>query len=206
MANSKQEWFDRLKSWVPNWMFFNERINVALFQAIARVIADRETDVESLLDQTLIGKSTDALLDLHGLERSAVRLDGESDASFRFRVVTKSIRSACDYSSLIKIIRGHLITGSCVIREDSAENAIFSGSSFVDRGEMVLEPIVNAFTIVVDRQLHEPYSFLVEDTFTDNLSFSGQNESSSSVFDRIMKSVNENKAFGVVYRIIERIN
>ena len=46
---SQEEWFNKLKSWVPTWFFREETNNVAIFEGIAKVLS--EIDAKAAIKQ-----------------------------------------------------------------------------------------------------------------------------------------------------------
>ena len=205
MAKTQAQWFESLKSWVPQWFFEREIYSYALFQAMAKVLEQLSEDVEDSTRQTFIDQATGAYLDLLGSERGCVRLAGEFDAQYAIRIKNKSLVSQISKPSLLAIINQLLIAGQAAIKEDWQGGVFFDREAFHNRAEIVLDPIDNAFTIVVDKQVHEPYSFYDREYFSGREAFNGTELSSDYVFQLILNAVNDNKAFGVLYRIFERI-
>lgn len=203
---NKQQWYDTLKAWVPQWFFEAEDYNSALFYAMARVLEQVGLDIQDTLDQTYLDRASGSYLDLHGDERVVPRLPGENDPPYAVRIKSKSLVSQISKPALIRLINQLLIRGVAAIKEDWEGGVFFSRNSFFNRGEIVLQPIENTFTIVVDKQIHEPYSFFNREHFLDREDYIGTAESSDLVFQLILNAVNDNKALGVFYRIIERLN
>lgn len=205
MAKTQVEWYQTLRSWVPEWFFEQESSNVALFQAIAKILEESQLDVEDQQEQTFILKATAPYLDLHGYERTVSRLSGELDPQYAIRIRLKSLISQLSKPAIKALVDALLIKGQCSIREDFEGSIFVDRNEFVNRGSIVIEPIDNTFTILVDKQMRDPYSFVDREHFVDREDFVGSSESSEYVFDLILNAVNENKALGVFYRIIERL-
>lgn len=205
MSKTQSEWFSTLKLWVPEWFFLAEENNVAIFQGIAKILSESEIDVDASKAQTFILEALNPYLDLHGFERSVPRLTGEFDAQYSLRIRVQSLISQLSKPSIAAIVNSLLIKGVCSIREDFEGSIFVDREEFVNRGAIVIEPLDNTFTILVDKQLRGPHSFVDREYFADRLDFVGDAESSEYVFDLILNAVNENKAFGAFYRIIERI-
>jgi hypothetical protein len=205
MAKTQAEWFSSLKSWVPEWFFEREDSNVAVFQSIAKILEASQLDVEDQQMQTFILEAVSPYLDLHGSERSVTRLSGEFDPQYAIRIRLKSLVSQLSKPSILALVNALLIKGVASIREDFEGSVFVDREEFVNRGAIVIEPIDNTFTILVDKQIRDPYSFANRENFVDRSDFVGNSESSEYVFDLILNAVNENKALGVFYRIIERI-
>lgn len=205
MAKTQAQWFEQLKAWVPEWFFEKEENNVAIMQALARILAESEADVADQKKQTFILESDSPYLDLHGFERSVTRLIGELNPPYAKRVRLKSLVSQLSKPSLLTIINGLLIKGVASIREDFSGSIFSDRDEFCNRGSIIIEPIENTFSILVDKQIRDPYSFADREFFCDRESFVGDADSDEGIFELIAAAVNENKAFGALYRIIERM-
>lgn len=204
MASTKEQWFARLKSFVPSWFFESEKFQVAELWALARLLSESEEEVDRVVSQTFIGQASGSYLDLLGFERNVARLPGELDPQYRFRITSKSLVNNSNKPSLREIVNALLIKGKASMKEDWEGSVYCDRLNFFDRAEVVVEPIHNAFTIVVDKQLADPFSFLDSEYFADSEDFVGTTDSSDYVFQLIIAAVNQNKAFGTRYRIIER--
>ena len=205
MAKTQAEWYEALKTWVPQWFFEREIYSQAVLQALAKVLSLMSDDVEDTFKQTFIDDAVGAYLDLLGDERNVARLAGELDAQYAVRIKTKSLISQMSKPSLLAIINQLLIAGVAQIREDWEGGVFFNRESFFNRAEIVIQPIENTFTVVVDKQVHEPYSFFNREHFVSRGDFYGTGISSDYVFQLILNAVNDNKAFGTLYRIFERL-
>ena len=203
---TQAEWFDRLKSWVPDWMFSQSSQVEPIFQACAAMMAKFELERDALLDETFIDTADSSWLDTHGHERSVTRATGELDPNYQVRVRTQNLISKCDIPDLKAIIDQLLIAGTCAIREDADGGLFFGRGTFCNRGAVVFPIIKDAFTIVVDRQVHKPYAFVNRSTYANRRDFDGQATSNTKVFELIIKAVNDNRAFGAPFRVVERLN
>jgi hypothetical protein len=180
MALTKEQWFRRLKSWVPGWVFEEEGANVAIFEGIARLLELMEQDRDFLFDQTMIDDSESPFLDLLGDERNVRRNEGESTSSYRLRVKSKSIRSNINRPAIETIISSFVSTGLLNFVEDFEGTLYCDREYFCDRGEILIDPIDTAFSVVVDENVE------------------------SSIVDSLVTTLNREKAFGVAYRMIQR--
>jgi hypothetical protein len=205
MAKTQAEWYQSLKSWVPEWFFEREIYSAALFQAMAKVLSKVSADVEDNLKQTFIDQAVGAYLDLLGDERSVPRLTGELDAQYAVRIKSASLISQMSKPSLLAIINQLLIAGVAQIKEDWEGGVFYNRQSFYNRAEIIIQPIENTFTIVVDKQVHAPYAFFNRENFHNREDFHSTGLSSDYVFQLILNAVNDNKAFGTLYRIFERL-
>lgn len=205
MAKTQAQWFEQLKSWVPEWFFEKEENNVAIMQALARILSESEADVADQKMQTYILEAGSPYLDLHGFERAVTRLIGELNPPYAKRIRLKSLVSQLSKPSLLSIINGLLIKGVASIREDFSGSIFSDREEFCNRGSIIIDPIENTFSILVDKQIRDPYSFADREFFCDRNNFVGDADSDDSVFELIVAAVSENKAFGALYRIIERM-
>lgn len=205
MAKSQSQWYQTLKSWVPEWFFELEESNVAIMQGIAKILEAAEIDLDDQKMQTMILESASPYLDLHGYERNVSRLSGEFDAQYALRIRLKSLVSQLSKPSILSLVNALLIRGVATMREDFSGSVFTDRDEYVGRGTIVIEPIDNTFTLLVDKQIRGPHSFVDREFFSDRSDFVGNSESSEYVFELILNAVNENKALGTFYRIIERL-
>lgn len=203
MAQTQAQWFKKIKRWVPEWVFQEEAKAEAIFQAIAKLLAERQTEIADLVSKTFIDEATAEWLDMLGAERSVDRISGELDGDYRPRIRSKHLVSKVDRFSLQDIVNALLIRGVAVIKEDW-EGAIFEGSSYYNNAEVFIDEIKDAWTIVVDKQVPEAELFCDSEGFLDLQYFIGAVESDIELFDLIAKAIYDNKAFGTLFRIIER--
>jgi hypothetical protein len=202
MATSKEQWLLKLKGWVQSWRFENPEYQQAVFNAIAKTLSDAEIFADSGVTETFIGEASGASLDLHGSERDVTRIEEELDPSYSIR-----IRNFTNYSNrpaIKTLVDSLLIVGECTISEDYDSGIFADRESFTDRGQLMVEEILNSFSIILDNQTHSPYSFLDREYFSDREDFIGTIESPVSLFNAIVAAVNKVKAFGTLYRVYER--
>jgi len=202
VAKSKAKWVEIWKSMVPNWYFEDSIHQQAHVNGFAQMMTTLEKDMEDHVDETFITRAMLIFLDAHGAERSIPRLVGEFDSQYSIRVQNLGNQSNCP--DLKKIIDLLLIAGETTISEDFGLGCFADRDCFVNRGELLIDPIYNVFNVIVDKQIHAPYSFADREFFADRDDFVGMAESSDFVFQLILEQVNNNKALGTMYRIIER--
>ena len=205
MAKTQAQWFEQLKGWVPEWFFEKEKNNIAILQALAKILSIAEDDVNFQKIQTFILQADSPFLDLHGFERAVTRLVGELNPPYAKRIRLKSLVSQLSKPSLLLIINDLLIKGVASMREDFSGSIFTDRDEFCNRGSIIIDPIENTFSILVDKQIRDPYSFADREFFCDRSNFVGDADSDESVFELIVAAVSENKAFGTLYRIIERM-
>ena len=205
---SKAEWIIKIKSWIPSWFYEEKQIEAAVIGALAKVLADTDQSISDDVAQTFIEKALGGHLAMHGDERGLTKFSDEFDVDYRKRIRAAAVISNANIPALVDLLNKIVIRGHVSIKEDYEVGAYFNRNTFLNRGEISVTPILNTFTVVIDRQVHEPYSFFNRETFIGRGfiggGFIGQVESSSKVFDLLIKTINENKAFGTLFRIVER--
>jgi len=203
MALTQAQWATTLKSWVPKWFFEEENYNEAVFQGFAKVLASLEISVDEHLAQTFIIQAQNSYLDTHGDERRIDRREGELDNTYSPRI--RSLANTTSIPTIEELVNALLDVGTCIIKEDYDSQAFFNRDNYLNRGDLLFDYVKNTFSIIVDRQVHQPYSFLGREYFLDREAFFGTNESSLELFDIIVETVNRAKAFGCLYRLVERL-
>lgn len=202
MALTQTQWYDKLKGWVPEWYFETVQYQSAHFMALAKLFSDMETVLESAVSGTFIMQSDTPEIEHHGYERSTDRLEDEELASYRIRV--QSLTNQVYKAALKLLIDALLDRGECEIREDFQDLAFYNRSYFFGRDEFFTEQHYNSFTIVVEPQAPEAFSFFSRGYYTGRSNYMGNKEAVSNVYARIVEAVNKAKAFGILYRIVER--
>ena len=202
MALTQAEWFTKLKNWVPTWVFEKEKSNVAIFQGIAKCLAQAHADMEANQGETFIDIAVDEFLDEHGKERAILRVAGEINTTYRPRV--KIITNSSNCPSLKEIVDNLLIIGESIIVEDVDQTNFLDREGFLNRNIINYNVIYNAFTIFVEQQVPVSTAFLDREDFADREDFISSNESSLELFEAIVEAVNKNKVYGTSYRLIER--
>ena len=114
MSLTQAQWYSKLSKFVPGWLFEDraaaECYTVALFNAIAAVLSQIQSDSDSCFNSTFLTSSTTPVLDLMGAERSVLRNPGESDASYAARI--QQIFNSSELSNLQALVNGVLNNGS----------------------------------------------------------------------------------------------
>ena len=202
---TQAEWFAKLKGFVPRYIWEKDELNTAILQAMAAGLSKVQEGVDSYIADTYIQTAKDGVLDTHGNERSLTRLTGqirELDAQYSKRV--RSLVNQSNVPALVSLINNFLIAGVARIRDDYEAQVFLDREFFCDRGAITIDPqIINTFTVIVDKQIHPPYSFSDREYFLDREDFMGGSESSDYIFEVIKKVIDDNKALGTLYRIIE---
>jgi hypothetical protein len=209
MALTPEQWFQKLKGLVPSWFFSRNQHQEAHFRTTAKILSDIQAEGEATQQQTFIAQASGGVVDLHGDERSIVRIElpddeMEEDGEYSFRV--RNIINQSDVHNIKRIVDGLLLVGECVIIESGdANGAYLNRGLFLNRGQFLLNEFpYNVFTILVDKQVHPPYMFLDRGHFLNREDFIGSNEVPEGLYSSIQEAVDTVKALGVLYKIIER--
>lgn len=202
MALTKDQWFSKLKSWVPTWFFGTEAYNVAEFEAIALLLSEAQQQAEDHYAETFLTEAEGSFLDTHANERNYRRLPQEIDAVLSPRI--RSLLNQSNWPAIKRLVDAFLIVGESTIAEHFRDATFCNREDFYDRRKVFMQIYYNTFSIIVEKQLHQPYSFFSREYFCGREDFWGSNESSQTVFDLIAETVNNVKAAGTLYRIIER--
>ena len=199
---TQAQWYKQLKGAVPSWVIQKEESAYAALMAMAKMCESLQDKMQDHLDDTYITRAASTVLNTHGAERSVSRLPEELDPSYSVRV--QNLFNQSNTLALSSFINNILVAGTARIQEDFDSVIFASREDFCNRASVFLDaPRHNTFSIVVDKQVHDPYSFSDREFFLDRDSFAGTFESLDKVFDLILQIVNDNKALGTFYRIIE---
>jgi len=200
---TKLEWFEKLKNFLPSWVFAqDEPLMRAHFMGLASCLEALDEEAREHLKQTFIETSTEDFLDAHGGERGILRSIGEYDRAYQARV--RSLSNQSNFQAIKRLVDSLLIRGQCQINEDWNEDNFFGRANFFDRASVFISPVHDSFSIIVSKQIREPESFYSQGVFANRGGVFGSNESSLILFELIMNAVNQAKAAGTFYRIIER--
>lgn len=203
MALTKQQWYDKLKTFIPSWFFEYEEYQKAHLMGLAAVLEKLQQEVDFHVEQTFIETSDGEYLDAHGDERNTPRITDELDAQYQVRV--RSLNNTSNIPAIKALVDKLLIVGESTIREDYNGTVFLNSGSYLNRSAILFDEIYNAFSIIVDKQLHEPYSFSNRENFLNRTNFVGSGESSDYVFNLIVEAVKKAKALGTLFRVIERL-
>lgn len=205
MALSKEQWFKKLKNLVQSWVFERSVENEAIFRGMAATLEQVQLDADAHIAETFIDKATEEFVELHGDERVVERLDGEVLSAYRQRI--KKIVNNSNVPAIKALVDALLIRGECTIIEHYRLGVFFyNRESFFNRNVIGFDVLYNAFTILIDFQIPDPVSFFNREHFYNREDVYGTMQSSDTVFSNVIKTVNINKAYGTVYRLIERAN
>lgn len=197
---TQDQWYKKLRSFVPSWVFEREKYSVALFQAVAAVFAGLEKDSADQVAVTFLTGATAPTLDGHGAERSITRLTGEPDAAYVSRI--QKITSSTDRASIEALVNSLLLIGPCTILESPQQRPYVSRSTFCSRGSYLIQGSRNYFIIVVPNQTHAPYSFTSRSKFCSRATYTGAISSAPTLLASVIEAVDRTKAFGVMYSVV----
>lgn len=205
MGLTKAQWSAKLKDLVPSWVFEKRVENIAVFKGLGATLEAAQEMAVAHVRETFIDTGSDEYVAQHGIERSVTRLPFETLGSYRLRV--KRITNRSNKIAIKEIVDALLIRGECTIIEhyDAALN-YYDREIYLDRNIIDFDVLYNAFTIIIDFQIPPARSFLDRGIYLDREFLLGAVTSSDQVFSNVIQAVNENKAFGTVYRLIERAN
>lgn len=204
MAIRQEFWAAQIRSWIPGCVYQGESSEEAVIQAMALLLDRMEQLADEHVKETFICTAEGGFLDEHGSERNIARSPGEIDLQYSERV--KNIINSTSCPEIKRIVDALLDVGEATIVEDFDAGLFFNREeAFYNRGDLLIIAIYNTFSIIVDKQVHEPYSFFDREYFMDREDFIGRLESSLELFQLIVEAVNRAKALGTLYRLVERL-
>jgi hypothetical protein len=184
MAISQAQFYEKLKGWVPDWVFESENLQVAIFQAMAKVFANAHAELLALKVETFIETATAETLDLHGYERSVTRNDSEADANYSLRIRNRA--TALDKNTIEATVNSFLPSGACTVEEHDYEG------TFCDRDYLV-----------ADDDPRKVFSDINYCVFSIIIPKQTAGATGQAILDGIADAINASKALGTLYRIVE---
>jgi hypothetical protein len=182
---TKEQWLQKLKGFVPAWVFEKEDRAEAIFTGLAAVLAEAHKDYRESLAETFIQSASEEFLNLHGEERSIERLEDESLQTYADRV--RVIERPPSVAAIRQLLDAILINGRGVIIEHHKPTNFLNRGAFLNRNLIDFDVLYNAFTILIKPQIPP-----------------GNEESDIKIIRNLVSAINKNKAFGVNYRLSER--
>lgn len=201
MALTQAQWYEKLRKLVPSWMFEQEKITVAVFQAWAAVLAQVHQDADDAFAASFITSAVAPALEKLAEERSIVEIEDESITNYRSRI--QKITSNSDKPAIKALIDSFLFTGECTILEAPGDSLYCSRGVYLSRGEYLIGFARNFFLVLIPKQAHPPYSFLSREYFASRQNFMGSLDLRDTLFTSIITAVNQVKAFGVMWELVE---
>jgi hypothetical protein len=203
MALTKQQWYLKLRGWVPTWFFETPAYQSAHFYALADLLSKLQTEMEQHKAETYILTSSAPQVDLHGAERTTDRLTAELDGSYKVRI--QSLANKVNKLALKQIVDQLLLVGEATILEDWQGSAYFDREFFFNRGALTLDLVHNTFTVLFDNQRPEPFAYFDREDFFNRETYMTSLTTPTAFFDAIVQSIADNKALGTLYRVVERL-
>lgn len=202
-ARTTDEWYEHIATFIPGWQLSEDvHFNRAAIRSMAGLFARLEQDADDHFDQTFIMKATGAILALHGAEVGKDPIPGETQAAYRLRI--QRVRNSSDKASILAAVNALLPVGPAVIVEAQKDAPYCSRGVFCSRGTRLMSFPRNFFLIIVPSQGHTPWSSLNRDAYANRGSYVGTLVPISQAYTNIIAAVNEMKAFGVLYGIVEK--
>lgn len=200
---TKDQWYAKIKTFVPSWFWTTELNNKAWASSLAKCAEQLQIALAASVNDTFIMKAAAGVLDTHGAERSIPRVSAELDSPYAVRV--QNLFNQSNVVALATLITKVLVSGTARIQEDFASVPFCSRDNYANRAVLFLStPMVNGFSVVVNKQTHAPFSFCSRDFYESRgEAFCGTDVSLDTVFASIRQIVDDNKAMGTLYRIYE---
>ena len=202
---TQDQWYEKLKSWVPGWFFESEYYNVSIFRAIAKLLSQAQDVSDQNFAQTFILQAVDEFLDAHGDERNIIRIPGEPNSLYAKRV--QQIVNNSDRPDIQALVDSFLITGTAKIIEHQIEGPYLNRQTFCNRKFIFTNRRhYNYFTVLIDKQIPISNSFLNRDAYTNRQNYLGTIGplSIDLLLAIINAAINKARAAGVFYRLIEQ--
>jgi hypothetical protein len=173
-------WYARLQTWLPTWFFANQQHQDAVLTGVAETLAEGGSEVDSLIGETFITRAGQ-FLSTHGDERGVYKKSTESDDQFRLRVQRASSASNLGIEDIRATVAAMINGGTSYwVHPDYECGSFCDRSYFCNRRDVVFDVVTPGFTVFVD------------------------NQANPSLLQLIADAIREQKAFGVVFRFIER--
>lgn len=202
MALTKAQWLEKIRTFIPSWWFEQPGYQEAVWTGVAAVFEQIQLDAEEHFRETFVLQATDPFLDSQGDERGVDRITDEPDSVYARRV--QRLIAQADYVSIKAIVDSLLVNGECRIVE--GYDAVWCDREcFADRDDYLTDYRYNAFTIITPPQTdqHEPYSFADREYAPDREDFVGTTTVTDDIYASIVAAVDQAKALGTLYRIVE---
>jgi len=203
---TQAQWLEHLKRFVPRWQFEDgskdSKFNLGVFNAVAAIFSELESEADEHITETFIMQSSAPIIDLHGDERGKTRASGELTPPFAMRV--QRITNTSDKVDIKAAVDALLVRGECTIFEAPADSPYLSRGVYLNRNAVLMDMKRNYFLISVPSQAHAPWSSLGRDAYASRGAYLGSEVQLSQAYINIIAAVNDMKAFGVMYGIVEK--
>lgn len=204
MALTQEQWFNKLSSYVPSWVFQEDKNATAHYQGLAKALEALQGSAEDHIKETYITTSSGEFTDLHGKDRNEVRTATDTPETFKARI--REIINSSNVPALKALVDSMLISGESTIVEHHSAEVFCDAGAFLDVNVIpVGDLLYDFFTVIINHQIPPASTFCDIDAFCDNTYMTGAVESDPKLFQGIIEAINKNKALGTEYRLIERI-
>lgn len=191
MALTHQQWFEKLRSWVPTWFLDREPgampVIEGVFWALAKVAMEVEADMLAVKASTYITQASGGVIDAHGDERGVARLSGEIDSAFAARVSTFGAGStlAATRDAINSALNGFGV--SCSLHEG------YDNNSFAD--EMFVSTSGQSFIFEEHREFNFFFVHIPSTGMPDG-------PAKDTLHANIIESIESSKAVGISYDVL----
>lgn len=180
---TKQEWIAKIKTWLPAWYYQEGKdLESAIIGAIAEVFVSAEVEAEEYLAQTFISEATGGNLALTGSERGVEKLPNETEEEFRERIRASAVISYANPEALKLLVDRILVNGECEFQDHFNTRLFLNRRVCANRKQVIIQRIENGFTVIFEKQVNP----------------------TALTYQLILKVLSDNKAFGVMFSIVER--
>lgn len=202
MFFSESEWMEKFKSYLPNWFFTKEQTQVAILQGVAFSLSETQKQIDEETSQLFVGLAEGIYLDALGQEVDVIRKFGEFDSLYRSRI--RSLPNKSDFASIKFLIDQVLYNGESNIIEFFKSQLFFNREVYFNRGSVFIDEVINVFIVEIPRQRSPFTAFFDRDAYASRGEFFASISDSDYVFRLIQEIIDENKALGTQYYLIEK--
>lgn len=211
---TQEQWFERLRSWVPSWFLEQDIVVRAHLWALAGLIQQNEANAIDYFDATFIGRAEGRFLDHLGLERNRARKTNETDVQYRPRIRTLS--GQADKPSIQDVATSQ--NGPLAfVQEDWSDTHFADINTFANVGHLLMgtpnPPWRNRFYVFLDRVANrftyaryasvDAYASAGNFAVDVNENFEEEVPGQTSL-DDVFDAINAVRAAGVRFTLVER--
>lgn len=175
MGLTQDQWYAKLRSFLPAWFWETENLQVGHAKALAKVLEQTQSDADDHLAETFISDATGKFLLQHGAERGIAKLSGESDDTYRERI--RNISNRGNIVAIIALVDSIVTTGTNTVKEHWKDGPAFNRTVYCNRRGTFMEVRVLMFSVII-------------------------NEQTQAIYDALVAALDEARVLGVLYQII----
>jgi len=175
MGLTQDQWYKKLKSFLPVWFWETENLQTGHAKALAKMLEQLQADADDHLAETFITDATGKFLLQHGAERGIDKLSGESDDTYRERI--RSISNRGNIVAITALVNSIVTDGVNTIKEHWKDGPAFSRSVYCNRRGTFMEVRVLMFSVII-------------------------NEQTQAIYDALVAALDEARVLGVLYQVI----